>query len=242
MQLDNTAIVITGGAQGLGLAIAKAVLEAGASVALVDIDEDALNKTKTQLTDADCEVFVCDIRDLEQVRSTVARLSEWQLKLDVLINNAGMWTDNNLEILDPQRRKVAFDTNALGPIQFTNEVLPVLKRQRSGHIFNVISTSGDAMTPSGDSREWQTYSATKWAMTGFTKALRESLVGTGIKVSGFFPGGIDTNLYENVGWESGAHGQPWMMNADDVAAVVLFALTRPADVLIESLTVTKFTG
>ncbi len=79
-------------------------------------------------------------------------------------------------------------------------------------------------------------------MTGFTKSLRESLIGTGIKVSGFFPGGIDTNLYENAGRPGANHAQPWMMSAEDVAQVVLFALTRPADVLVESLTLTKFTA
>lgn len=242
MKLDGTTVVITGGAQGLGLSIAKAVLETGACAALVDIDENALKKAKTQLANVRCEVFLCDIRDLDSVRSTVAQILTWQPKLDVVINNAGIWTDNKIEATDPVRRKIAFDTNALGHIQFTNEVLPALKRQSSGHIFNVISTSGDAMSPHGDNREWQTYGATKWAMTGFTKTLRESLIGTGIMVSGFFPGGIETNLYKNAGWDSDAHGQPWMMSADEAAEIVLFALTRPAGVLIESLTVTKFTG
>lgn len=242
MKLDGTAVVVTGGAQGLGFEIVKSVLQAGAFVALVDIDENALKKAKTQLADARCEIFVCDIRDLDSVRSTVVQLSAWKPKLNIVVNNAGIWTDNKLEAANPARRKIAFDTNVLGHIQFTNEVLPVLKNQNSGHIFNVISTSGDVMSLMGDSREWQTYGATKWAMTGFTKALRESLIGTGIRVSGFFPGGIETNLYENAGLGSDAHGQPWMMNAEEVAEIVLFALTRPADMLIESLTVTKFTG
>lgn len=241
MKLDGKSIVVTGGAQGLGLAIAKAVVRAGATVSLLDIDQDRLAKASTELDDNKCRTFVCDIRDLDVIRATVPRILEWQPQIDVLVNNAGVWTDNEIEANDPDRRKLAFDTNAVGHIQMTNELLPILKEQQSGHIFNVISTGGDALTPSGDNRAWQTYGATKWAMTGFTKALRESLVGSGIKVSGFFPGGIDTNFYENAGWPSGAHEQPWMMNADDVADVVLFALTRPHNVLVESLTLTKFT-
>lgn len=241
MQLNGKSIVVTGAAQGLGLAIAKAAVNAGATVSLLDIDQTRLAKASVELDASKHRAFICDIRELHAIRATVPQILEWQPRIDVLVNNAGVWTDNEIEVNDPDRRKLAFDTNAIGHIQMTNELLPILKKQQAGHIFNVISTGGDALTPSGDNTAWQTYGATKWAMTGFTKALRESLVGSGIKVSGFFPGGIDTNFYENAGWSSGAHEQPWMMSADEVADVVLFVLTRPHDVLVESLTLTKFT-
>jgi NAD(P)-dependent dehydrogenase (short-subunit alcohol dehydrogenase family) len=144
------------------------------------------------------------------VRATVTQLLQWSPQVDVLVNNAGVWTDNDLELTDPARRQLAVDTNLLGHLQVTGELLPVLRQQGSGHILNVISTSGDALTPSGDNTAWLTYGATKWGMTGFTKGLRESLIGSGIKVSGFFPGGIDTNLYENAQRPGENHHQPWI--------------------------------
>lgn len=73
-------------------------------------------------------------------------------------------------------------------------------------------------------------------MTGFTKALRDELKDTKIKVTGFYPGGFDSMLYEK-SKRPNAHNQPWMMKTDDVADIVVFALTRPKDVLMERIIV-----
>src|SRR5207302_2027127 len=100
------------------------------------------------------------------------------------------------------------------------------------------STSGIEDTTARDNQYWQTYGATKWAMTGFTNALRDSLQKKNIKVTGFFPGGFDSNLYENAG-RPDAHNQPWMMTTEDIADIIQFVLTRPSDVLIEKIVVTK---
>ena len=107
-----------------------------------------------------------------------------------------------------------------------------------GYIFNVISTAGALNTPSVNNSLWKTYGATKWAMTGFTKALRDSLKDTKIKISAFHPGGFESMLYEKAK-RLNSHSQPWMMKTSDVADIVVFALTRPDDVLVESITVTK---
>lgn len=155
-----------------------------------------------------------------------------------MVNNAGIWTDEFLEKENPQLRKTALETNVLGNIQFTYEVLPIFQQKNQGHIFNVISTSGANDTPSGDNSLWKTYGASKWAMTGFTKALRDSLNETKIKVTAFHPGGFDSMLYEKAK-RPNPHNQPWMMKTDDIADIVVFTLTRPDDVLVERLVVSK---
>ena len=75
-------------------------------------------------------------------------------------------------------------------------------------------------------------------MVGYTQALRESLRDTNIKVIQYFPGGFESNLYENAGREN-SHNQPWMMKTEDVAEIILFALTRPKDVYMEKIVVSK---
>ena len=171
----------------------------------------------------------------KQIEKTVKNIIIKFGAIDILVNNAGVWTDENLEKEHPEFRKKAFEVNTLGHINFTYAVLPYFQDQNSGHIFNVISNAG---LLEKDNVRWKSYAAKKHAMTGFTKTLRDSLVTTKIKVTGFFPGGIDTNLYENVG-RVDAHNQPWMMKAEDVADCVAFALTRPDEILIESIVISK---
>lgn len=242
MQLTDKVIVITGASQGLGKTLALKVAKEGAQIALVARSKGLLEDVKTQILNegGKAEYFICDIRNLEAVKKTVNDINTHFNHIDILVNNAGIWTDEELEKDTPERRKEAFDTNALGHIQFTQEVLPLFKEKNAGYIFNVISTSGVADIPAGDNRLWQTYGATKWAMTGFTKTLRDDLQDTKIKVTGFFPGGFDSNLYENAK-RPNAHNQPWMMKTEDVADIIVFALTRPTDVLMERIVVTKIT-
>lgn len=240
MKLTNKAIVITGAAQGLGEVLAYKVANEGAKVALVDIATDKLEKVKAKIKKEGgiAETFICNICDLSSVKLTINKILEAFKDIDILINNAAIWTDDALEKKHPERRKLAFEINVIGNMQIIYEVLPFLKKKNAGYIFNVLSTSGVADIPAGDNRLWKTYGATKWAMAGFTKTLRDELVDTKIKITGFFPGGFESNFYENAK-RPNPHQQPWMMRTEDVADIIVFALTRPEDVLMERIVVTK---
>jgi len=238
--LKGKTIIITGASQGLGKTLAFKASKLGARVLLVARTQHFLKEIKQQIikNHGQAEYFICDIRNLSEVKKTIKEILNRYKNVDVLINNAGVWTDDNLEKTNPNLRKIALETNVLGNIQFTKELLPHFQNKNKGYIFNVISTSGLGDVQAGNNSLWQTYGATKWAMTGFTKALKDFLKGSKIKITGFFPGGFDSNLYENVGKEN-PHNQPWMMKTEDVADIIIFALTRPDDVLMERIVVTK---
>lgn len=238
--MDNKVIVITGASQGLGKALAYKTAQLGATTILVARTEKLLKEVKEKINNngGKAEYYVCDIRDLNIVKKTVEQILKDFKNIDILVNNAGVWTDNELEKERPELRRIALETNTLGHIQFTNEFLPHFKTKNAGYIFNVISTSGVGDIQAGNNSLWQTYGATKWAMTGFTKALKDALKDTKIKISGFFPGGFESNLYENAKRKN-PHNQPWMMKTEDVADIIVFALTRPDDVLMEKIVVTK---
>lgn len=240
MTLNDKVVIITGASQGLGKILAEKIAKEGAIVALVARSKEKLQQLQKEILQhkGRAEVYACDITNLSQIEKTVKEIIKKYKKIDILINNAGIWTDNEIEKNHPEKRKVALDTNALGPIQFTQTLLPHFLEKNFGHILNVISTSGIEDTTARDNKHWQTYGATKWAMTGFTNALRDSLQNKQIKVTGFFPGGFDSTLYENAD-KSDAHNQPWMMKTEDIADILLFALTRPKDVVIEKIVVTK---
>jgi NADP-dependent 3-hydroxy acid dehydrogenase YdfG len=240
MSLKNKVIVITGASQGLGEALAYKVAELGAIVILVARTQKLLKKVQQHIikNGGQADMFVCDIRDLQAVETTVKKILTKYPNVDILVNNAGVWTDNELEKTRPELRQIALDTNTLGNIQFTKTLLPHFEAKNGGYIFNVISSSGMGGIEAGHNALWQTYGASKWALTGFTRALKDALASTKIKVSGFFPGGFESNLYET-GGRKDAHMQFWMMKTEDIADIIVFALTRPDDVLIEELVVTK---
>lgn len=237
MKLKDKVVVITGASQGLGECLAYKLASEKARVILVARTEKLLKKVENKIEKegGNAGYFVCDIRNLSQIKKTVGKIKDKFGKVDVLVNNAGVWTDEDLEMKSPELRRNAFETNALGHINFTYEILPLLKKRKSSHIVNVISGAG---VSSADNTFWKTYGATKWAMVGFSKAMRETLRDTKVKLTEFLPGAFESNLYENVG-RSKPHKQPWMMKTENVADIIVFALTRPDDVYMESIHVSK---
>jgi ribitol 2-dehydrogenase len=235
--MENKYIVITGASEGLGKVAAIKLAHEGAVVALIAQNEDKLKTVADEIGER-AHVYVCDVSLPDQVRNTAQKILADFDKVDVLINCAGIWTDEELEKEDPDRRKKVLEVNTLGTIEMIKAFEPSFRAQNNGHILNVISTSGNYDTSSGDNTLWQTYGASKWALSGFTRAFKDSLEGTNIKVTGFYPGGFESNLYENAERED-AHNQPWMMKTDDVADALIFCLTRPADMMVEKLIITK---
>lgn len=240
MKLKNKIVLITGSNQGLGEVVAKKIAQEGAKVILLARREILLKQVRNAIVKkgALADYFVCDIRNSEQVKATTKKIIRKFGSIDILINNAGVWTEDELEIKRPELRKNAFDTNVFGHIQVTEELLPDLKKKNEAIIFNVISTAGVPDIPSGNNTLWKSYGASKWGMTGYTQALREFLRDTNIKVIQYFPGGFESNLYENADRKN-PHNQPWMMRTEDVADIILFALSRPSDVYIEKIVVSK---
>lgn len=240
MKLKNKVVIITGASQGLGEALAYKVAAEGATLTLVARTEKLLQNVKQNIVKAGgtAEYFVCDIRNEDSIKETLSAIVKKFGTVDILVNNAGIWTTNRLEKKHPERIREAFETNVLAHITFINTLLPIFKKKNSGYIFNVISTSGSSDSYDGDNKNWQAYGATKWAMRGFTNALKNSLKDTKIKVTSFFPGGMNTNIFRNAG-ETYDNNQPWMMKREDVADIIVFALTRPDDVLMERIVVTK---
>lgn len=229
--------LITGGSQGFGKSIAKKLARLDYQVILLARREKFLKQAVAEIG-KQANYFVCDIRDKNQVEKVILAIKKQYAQLDLLVNNAGVWTDDSLQEIDSEKMKQAIETNILGHIYITQAALPLLKQKKVTRIFNVISTSG---TPAGNNKLWKTYGASKWGLVGYTNALKESLGKTNIQVLQFFPGGFDSNLYENAGREN-PHQQPWMMRVEDVAEIAIFAITRPDDIYMEKIVVSKFAG
>lgn len=231
--IKNKVVIITGASQGLGKELAKKVAVLGGRVAMVARTAKLLDELKAEIINmgGDAESFVCDVTDQVLVKDTVSKIVKKFGTIDILVNGAGIWTTDEFEEKNSELIERAFRVNAIGPIYFSKAVLPILKEKNSGHIFNVASKAALDLP---DNKDWMTYAATKWAVSGYTKALRHGLSGTKIKVTEFYPGGFESNIFETLG-ETDAHNQPWMMRTGDVADAIVYALNSPEDLNIVSI-------
>lgn len=194
--LTGRTVLVTGGASGIGLGMARAFVGAGAKVALVDIDEAALAIAAEDLRRAGGEVLplALDTTDLERWREVVAQTCADLGPLAVLCNNAGVGgTHERVADSDPKRWARVIEINLLGYYYGCVTALPgMLERQDEGHVINVASVSGLCANPVGSA-----YSASKYAVVGLSDSLRGELKGSRIGISVVYPGATSTNLSAN---------------------------------------------
>lgn len=184
-------VCITGGASGLGLAMATA-LAPNHKVIILDLQ---LADCKRVAKELGADYVVADITKPTAVTGAVAKILKKYGRIDVLVNNAGIWAEGKLETNDFATITKVIQVNTLGTMYLTRAVLPQLKKQGSGLIINVISQAGiQAKT------DRSVYYASKWAITGFTKCLQKELGESGVRVVGLYPGKMHTPLFSRAGF------------------------------------------
>lgn len=235
MDISNKVVVITGASKGLGRELAIQLARENVKLALIARSEKELKELKTENSD----YFVCDVTNESQVLDTFKKIHDKFGQIDILVNNAGVWHEGKLEDHSEKVSKKLFDVIVLGTISCTKAALPFMKAQKSGQILNVISVGG-LETP-GSYGQYSVYTAAKFAVTGFTKSMVEELKGSGIKVLGFYPAGMNTELFRSAGFEY-SDNEDWMMDKKDIAEIIVFILKRPADVLMDQVVIHKFNG
>ncbi|MBA2332164.1 MAG: SDR family NAD(P)-dependent oxidoreductase [Actinobacteria bacterium] len=223
--------MVTGASSGIGAAIVKSLQAAGVTV--------AGGARRVELVDADVALPL-DVTDVASCESFVEEAVAALGGLDIVVNGAGLALGRDpFDKSTEADEEIVLETNVHGLIRITRLCLPHLRD--GGHIVNLGSVAGIAAYPNGS-----LYVTSKFAVHGFTKALREDLLGRPIRVTNVAPGLVETDfstvrfrgdeekaraVYADVAL-GGA------MQPDDVADCVLFALTRPAHVNVDELVVT----
>ena len=212
-------VLITGGTDGLGKAIAK-TLSPNHSVIISSANAQKVEAVAHELG---VESTVADVRQFASIQQAVNSVIENHKRLDVLINCAGLWIEGELESNDPEYMREVIEVNLLGIMYATKAVVSIMKQQHSGLIINVSSQAGLS-----HKSERCVYYASKWGVTGFTKCLADDLKQHGIAVTGLFPGKMNTKLFERAG------NPKQMENAietEEVARLVAFLLDTPSNVV-----------
>ncbi len=224
--LDGRLAVITGGAAGIGRAIAERLALEGCSLAILDRSAGKLEQTSAALRSAGARVWcgTADVGDFAQVEQAIARVRGEMGEIDILVNNAGILKVSRLAEMPVADWEEMFRVNVHGVFNCSKAVLPGMLARRRGRIINLASWKGKRGTPYTGA-----YSATKFAVIGYTESLAQEVGPYNITVNAICPGMVEGTEMMN-DWQQTARelGLPTM--EDRLPAVPLGRPAKVADI------------
>jgi len=243
MRFENKVVFITGSAKGIGRAIAEGFAREGALLALTDLDANELEKTAKDLKSIAKMVksYVLDVTKSKMVEEVIKKVIEDFKVIDILINNAGVSSMNYFWELKEEEWDLNMNVNAKGVWLVSKYVVPYMINRKKGKIVNTASMAGKIGTDL-----LAHYSASKFAVVGFTQAAAKELAPYGINVNSVCPGFVKTSMQDReVIWEAKLRGVDdpeeirkgyikqtplgRLCYPEDVAKVVLFLASEDAD-------------
>lgn len=215
--LKGQIALITGASRGIGRAIAWRLVRADCDVILLARSAPELNELAMEIKTAGREALAIptDLCDAAQVQRAINKALGYFGRIDILINNAGLWYYTPIEELDLEQWDEMFDVNVRGAFLTIKGVLPSMLERGRGHIVNIGSVSGLIAETEGAA-----YAATKWALRGFSYSLYKDLAARGIRVSIINPGGVNNT-------EEKTAAAARQIQNEDIAEVVYLAVTAP---------------
>jgi len=224
LDLTNRTAIVTGGTRGIGRAIATSLVAAGVKVAITARSERDLSDAVSKLGNAGG--YVCDVRDYEQVKSTIAQITADLGGIDILVNNAGIGIFETVESMSVEDFRAVLETNVFGVFYCCHEVIPLMKRRGGGYIINISSLAG-----ANPHARMAAYNASKFGLNGFSEALMQEVRHDNIKVSYIMPGSVNTEF----GGDSPSDENSWQLQPADIAQAVMDLLEYPERGLVSRL-------
>src|SRR5213596_7061 len=232
--LRDKVALISGGSRGLGLVLARHICDQGGKVALLARDPEELARAKADLTARGGKVLTveCDLLDRDQIQAAVRKVIDHFDRIDILINNAGIIEVGPLDHMTWEDYDRAMRLHFWAPYELISQIVPEMRLWGGGRIVNISSIGGKVAVP-----HFAPYSASKFALTGFSDAIRAELARDNIYVTTVAPGMMRTGSHVNAkfkgshdaefAWFAACAGAPLLsMNANRAARKILAACRR----------------
>ncbi|MGZ5387445.1 MAG: SDR family NAD(P)-dependent oxidoreductase [Solirubrobacterales bacterium] len=240
-KLDGKVAAITGASSGIGEATAEALAREGAAVALIARRHDRLIELADRIEKEGGRALPLelDVSDHGKVEAAFSEIKGELGGLNILVNNAGVMLLGTVEGWDVADWRRMVDVNVLGLLYCTREALPLIRDSGGGHIVNISSVAGRTADFGS-----AVYNLTKWGVTGFSEALRQEALNSGIRVTCVEPGFVVTELQghnehpmvvEGIEKMREEVGEP--LEAEDIAEAIRWAVTRPERVNVNEVLV-----
>jgi len=236
--LAGRVALVTGASSGIGDATARALVQAGAKVAIAARRRERLDVLARELNAAGNEVLVlaADLAREYENRRIVADTEKHFGRLDILVNNAGVMLLSPVDGANSDDWRQMLELNTLAPMVSSQAALPGMRSRGGGHIVNISSTAGRIANPAASG-----YSASKFGIVAFSESLRREVYKDNIRVSVIEPGVVATELRDHIPdagtkqalntWASSMR----QLQPEDVANAVLYCVTQPAHVNVNEI-------
>lgn len=225
MQLENSVWVVTGAARGIGLALARDLLAAGARVALSDKDAPALRAAVASLASPAAVGIPADVASAAEVAALAEQAARALGPIDAWVNNAGLARHRRIVDYTEAEIDLMLAVNLKGTILGSQAALRAMAPRRRGHIINIVSTASLRGVPTET-----VYCAAKWGARGFTQGLREEAAPLNVRVTAVLPGGVNTAFWTDAVQDRRLPVEKFLTAAQVSAAVL--ALARMDDVAV----------
>ena len=220
MKFENKVVVITGASSGIGEASAIEFAKKGANVILIGRNHEKLNEVEKKISTSNNTtlVCVCDVSNKTQVKQMTQQVLDKFGTIDILVNNAGFGILGKVSDLEIDDIESQVNTNFFGMVYCTKYFLPKMLEKNSGHIVNVASLAASFGLPGLAS-----YSASKYAMLGFSEGLKHELNDTNVGVTVVSPIMVKTNFFDHSSFQSMPQFSPTALSSKTVARAILKA-------------------
>ena len=237
MAIKDKVIIIMGASSGIGEATAKLLAERGAKLILAARRLERLEAIKEEFPEANILIQQADVTNYEDV-SKVAKLAlDTYGKIDVLYNNAGIMPTSPLVEGHRDEWNEMLNINIMGVLNGIAAVLPIMEKQKSGHIIATDSVAGHVVYPNS-----AVYCGTKFAVRAIMEGLRQEQLINNIKSTIISPGAVQTELYKTISNKKVADElheaqKEWGLTSEDIATAVMFAIDTPERMVISDMIV-----
>lgn len=232
INIRNKVALITGGGSGVGFSISEEFLKKGFKVSICGKNSEKLKNAELELSQINANIFAetVDVSKKEQVHMWISNVLKRFGRIDILVNNAGVVLSNLfIEDITNEQLNYQFDVNLKGSLYCIQEVLPIMKNQKNGYIFNISSICGKK----GFSGE-ASYSISKIGLSVLSESVRKEYSKYNIKVTTLYPGRINTKFISLDGFNKEDLIQPL-----DISKTILYILSLSKNVTVNEIVLNR---